>query len=160
MAKPAPERNTLLVIRASLKPRVYRDIEIEGRESLYVLAAAIVRAFNFGFDDHMFGFFSQTAGNFWQSPVRYELDADTVDDTDPSSVERMTVGDAFRQIRHKMLFVFDYGDEWRFVVEFTGFGHMVSGTQYPKVVASVGKAPEQYRDPRQGEPPPTRRSSA
>ncbi len=65
-----------------LWPKVYRDIEIDNRKSLYDLAAAIVRAFGFDFD-HAFGFFSKLTGQIYNSPVRYELFADLDDDPSP-----------------------------------------------------------------------------
>jgi hypothetical protein len=40
--------------------------------------------------------------------------------------------------------MFDYGDDWRFVVEVIGMGQKVAKTRYPKVLKKVGKAPEQY----------------
>ena len=49
--------STTHVFRASLKPKLYRDIEIEGGKSLANLAEAIVTAFDFEFD-HPFGFYS------------------------------------------------------------------------------------------------------
>jgi hypothetical protein len=63
---------TTHILRASLKARVYRDIEIEAKSSLYALAEAITNAFKFDFD-HAFGFFSRLTGNVFASPVRYEL---------------------------------------------------------------------------------------
>jgi hypothetical protein len=42
------------IFRVRLWPKVYRDIEIDSRKSLYDLAAAIVRAF---------GFFSKLTGH-------------------------------------------------------------------------------------------------
>ena len=61
-----------LVFRASLTSKIYRDIEIAGTGSLYALAQAIVRSFDFDFD-HAFGFYSKLKGNIYDSPVRYEL---------------------------------------------------------------------------------------
>ena len=66
------------VFRVRLWPKVYRDIEIDSRKSLYDLAAAIVRAFGFDFD-HAFGFFSKLTGHIYDLPVRYELFADLDD---------------------------------------------------------------------------------
>jgi len=43
-----------------------------------------------------------------------------------------------------MLFLFDYGDEWRFKVEVIGLGEQMPETDYPRVVATVGTAPPQY----------------
>jgi hypothetical protein len=44
------------MFRIRLWPKVYREIEIESGKSLYDLAVAIVRAFDFDLD-HAFGFF-------------------------------------------------------------------------------------------------------
>jgi hypothetical protein len=43
-----------------------------------------------------------------------------------------------------MLFLFDYGDEWRFKVELIGLGRKEPGAVYPRVVKQVGEAPPQY----------------
>ena len=64
-----------LIFRASLAPNVYRAFEIADTTSLYALAQAIVRSFDFDFD-HAFGFFSKLRGNIYDSPVRYELFVD------------------------------------------------------------------------------------
>jgi hypothetical protein len=44
-----------------------------------------------------------------------------------------------------MLFLFDYGDEWRFKVELIGLGRKEKAV-YPRVVKRVGEAPPQYPD--------------
>ena len=139
------------IFRVRLWPKVYRDIEIDSRKSLYDLAAAIVRAFEFDFD-HAFGFFSKLTGYIYDSPVRYELFADLDDDPFPEmgrhsksgSVKRTTVAQAFPEVGSKMLFLFDYGDHWEFRVEVIGFGEKAPQTRYPKVLAAVGEAPPQY----------------
>jgi hypothetical protein len=50
-----------------------------------------------------------------------------------------------------MLFLFDYGDEWRFKVELLRLGEKVPKARYPKVLASVGQAPPQYPEPDEDE---------
>jgi hypothetical protein len=44
------------------------------------------------------------------------------------------------------MFLVDYGDEWLFRAEVIGFGETAARCRYPKIVASVGEAPEQYPD--------------
>jgi hypothetical protein len=134
------------LLRASFKPKVYRDIEIEGDRSLSALAEAIVMAFDFEFD-HAFGYYSDLKDPYSRKGERYELFADMEDgDSDAGSVEQTTVAQAFRAPGKKMLFVFDYGDDWRFVIEARALGAKAPKTRYPRLVASVGKAPEQYPD--------------
>jgi hypothetical protein len=132
------------ILRASLKPKLYRDIEIEGSRSLSDLARAITAAFDFGFD-HAFGFYSDLKNPYSRSGERYDLFADMEDgDSDAGSVERTKVAQVFGTPGKKMLFLFDYGDEWRFQVELMSLGEKAPKTRYPKVVSSVGKAPPQY----------------
>ena len=61
-------------------------------------------------------------------------------------MKRTKVAQAFPKIGSKMLFLFDYGDEWKFPVEVIGFGEKMPKTRYPKVLAVVGEAPPQYPD--------------
>jgi hypothetical protein len=63
---------------------------------------------------------------------------------DAGSVRKTRATDAFPDIGHTMLFMFNYGDDWRFVVEVTGVGQKAARTRYPKVLKKVGEAPEQY----------------
>jgi hypothetical protein len=49
---------TTHIFRASLRPKLYRDIEIDSGKSLDDLAEGIVGAFDFDFD-HAFGFYSK-----------------------------------------------------------------------------------------------------
>lgn len=99
----------------------------------------------FGFDfDHAFGFFSRLTGHVYDSPVRYELFAEPETGGKSQSVKRTTVARAFPRVGSKMLFLFDYGDEWRFQVEVIGVSDAVRPGSYTRVVATVGKAPWQY----------------
>ena len=53
---------------------------------------------------------------------------------------------AFAKVGKKMLFLFDYGDEWRFQVELVKLGDKTPGLRYPRLIVAVGDAPEQYPD--------------
>jgi len=139
-------KETTYVFRASLKAKLYREIEIDGSSSLANLAEAIVGAFDFDFD-HAFGFYSKLTGRYHESPQQYELFADMEGGTsDAKSVERTKIAQAFPKAGKKMLFVFDYGDEWRFQVKLTALGEKAPKTRYPRMVAAMGEAPAQYPD--------------
>ena len=137
-------RTSTHIFRAQLRPRVYRDIEIESTKSLYDLAAAVVRAFDFDLD-HAFGFYSKLDEYVFDSPVRYELFADLEGGgSEARSVKQTTVAQAFPAVGAKMQFLFDYGDDWRFQVEVIGMGEKVPRARYPKVLNTAGEAPPQY----------------
>ena len=136
-----------LVFRASLTSKIYRDIEIAGTGSLYALAQAIVRSFDFDFD-HAFGFYSKLKGNIYDSPVRYELFVDIGEgEADARSVKRIRVIKAFPSVGTKMRFLFDYGDEWEFLVELINRKPKEPKAKLPRLLISAGKAPAQYLDP-------------
>lgn len=143
----APADGATYVLRASLKPKLYRDIEIEGTASLRTLAEAITMSFDFDFD-HAFGFYSKLTGRYHDSPERYELFAD-LGEADPGvgSVEKTAVAKAFPKVGKKMLFLFDYGDDWQFTVELVKRGEKKPALRYPRLLLASGDAPDQYPDP-------------
>ncbi len=123
------------------QPSVHRDIEIDSGKSLAKLAEAIVGAFDFEFD-HAFGFYPKLSGpDVMRSQPKYELFADMGEETTARSVRKTPVADAFPDVGHTMLFMFDYGDDWRFVVEVLGLGQKDAKTRYPKVLKKIGEAP-------------------
>ena len=134
------------IFRVSLmgNAKVYRDIEMPSSASLHALAQAILTAFDFDFD-HAFGFYSgKTPRTLMHTEPKYELFSDLGEETGALSVKRTTVAVAFPKPRHRLTFLFDYGDEWLFQVALTGTGQKAPKVRYPKVLASQGDAPQQY----------------
>ena len=127
--------------------KVIREIEIPEDFSLYKLAGAIIGAYGFAFD-HAFGFFSAIGERYFDSERKYELFTDMenegIEPTGAGSVKKTKVAQVWKNIGDKMLFLFDYGDNWLFVVELVGFGKKGANIKYPHILKRVGKAPEQY----------------
>jgi hypothetical protein len=46
-----------------------------------------------------------------------------------------------------MTFLFDYGDNWQFRIEALGQNAKEPGAKYPRLLKTIGEAPEQYPDP-------------
>jgi hypothetical protein len=143
------KQDDTLIIRALLGTRksIYRDIEIEASQSLYQLAQAIVQAFDFDFD-HAFGFYSGlTPAKMHKTFPKYELFAD-MGEADPKvlGVKKTSMLQAFPEVGHTMLFLFDYGDGWLFRVTLHAIGKKAAKVRYPRVVATRGEAPPQYPD--------------
>ena len=135
----------ILIFRASFKPKNFREIEIAATASLYKFAEAINDAFGFDFD-HCFGFYDKLTGSYFKSKIAYELFAD-MGENNTLSVKKNSVLTAFPGDKAKMLFVFDYGDEWHFIIERIGSGKKAPGVKYPRVTKSVGIEPPQYEYP-------------
>ena len=142
-------QNDTLIFRVALEydKSIYRDIEIEGAKSLCKFAEAILDAFNFDID-HAFGFYSALKPrNIYNSNTKYEIFADMGDASRGAfSVKKTKIAQAFPEVGHKMMFLFDYGDEWLFYVSLKKTGNKTAKTKYPRIVASKGEAPEQYPD--------------
>jgi len=127
--------------------KVIRTIAISSKKSLYQFAGAIVRSFDFLFD-HCFAFY----GNVNKHPVSeqkeiYELFVDIGEEpTAPHArgVKTVKVEQVFTELGKTMLFMFDYGDDWRFAVELKKVRSMVAGERLPAVENKIGKAPKQY----------------
>ncbi|MGL4610338.1 MAG: IS1096 element passenger TnpR family protein [Trueperaceae bacterium] len=62
----------------------------------------------------------------------------------PQGVRSVAVSEVFAKGK-KLLYLFDYGDEWRFIVECKKI-EASDGGNYPRVLESKGEAPEQYPD--------------
>jgi len=129
------------------RKKVIRTIAISGKKSLYQLAGAIVKSFNFFFD-HCFAFYSDVHEHPSSKHKEiYELFVDIGGEpTAPHArgVKNVKVEKAFTEIGKTMLFMFDYGDDWRFTVELKKVRNMIPGEKLPVVEKMIGKAPLQY----------------
>lgn len=135
---------TVYKMRVSLEEDLYRDIEIRGSHDLYQFAEIITRSFDFYFD-HAFGFSDDLRG-FYRGKEMYELFND-IEDVEPSGsgmgVEGTRIANVYKP-KKKMLFLFDYGDDWMFMTECLGTRDAVPKEKLPRLVESKGQAPEQY----------------
>lgn len=129
--------------------KVVREIEVLENLNLYQLAEAIVGAHDFDFD-HAFGFFSTIGERYFDSKRKYELFTDMEDEgiepTGAESVKKTKIGEVWHKKGDKMLFLFDYGDNWLWVVTLIGSGKKESKKKYPRILKKAGPAPEQYPD--------------
>ena len=124
-----------------------RTLAVPSNCNLYELAEIILAAYKFNFD-HAFGFFSDvTEDNYFESERKYELFTDLIQEgqdlepTGADSVKDTLISDVWHAIGDKMMFLFDYGDDWRFEVKLIEFGDKIPA---PTLLKSIGKTPKQY----------------
>ncbi len=114
-----PEVYRMKIIQSGWNNRVrgmpYRIIDIPDDCTLYKFAEIITDLFEFDFD-HAFGFYSEIK-NHYRSPESYELFKDMGEDTTSKGVKRTHLKKVFRELKKKWLFLYDYGDEWHFIIE-------------------------------------------
>ncbi|KAF5437287.1 pRiA4b ORF-3-like protein [Candidatus Methanophagaceae archaeon] len=127
----------------SIRGRPYRTLAIPGEFTLYALAESILDAFEFDFD-HGFGFYNNIE-DWAASDVRYESSTSVLTELqDSRDAAKTNVDEAFGKPKKKLLFLYDYGEEWHFVVQNTETKVSDGDTEYPEIVKSYAKAPSQY----------------
>lgn len=119
-------------------------LELPSENTLSDLAHTIIDAA--GFDmDHCYGFY-EDLGRGHQDAEHYTLFADIGEEVAPvdKGVETTSLDAAF-EAEKQMIFLFDYGDDWRFLVTCT---KEESGRAFkrPRILATAGTAPIQYPD--------------
>ncbi len=77
---------------------------------------------------------------FWD-----EVEAEAAEEAD-RNVQTVTLENVRLDVGQMFMYLFDYGDEWRFKVRVHAVNPDAPEGEYPRLVESVGKAPSQYPD--------------
>jgi hypothetical protein len=120
----------------------YRIISIPASKSLFDLAEIINDSFHFDFD-RSFGFYDNLK-NWTVSLEGYEVFADKGLQSRYAGVKNTKISDVFSTPGKKMLYIYDYGDTWRFMVEVVATFEKEKGAKYPKVIESHLEGPMQF----------------
>ena len=74
-----------------------------------------------------------------------EYFAEEEDELGPGNVQATTLEELDLEPKQEFMYLFDYGDEWRFKVRVHAINENADpDVEYPRLVESVGEAPEQY----------------
>lgn len=118
-------------------------VVLGGKHTLYELAEFLIGTLDFDFD-HAFEF-CDNLKNPYRSKERYTLFADMGEGDGERGVKETMVSEVFRP-RRKMLFHFDYGDDWMFLLTCTAVKESEAKRKFKRVVAKQGPPPVQYPD--------------
>lgn len=132
---------TLTDWNGTVRGKPYRKIAVQENANLYDLAEAALSVFDFAMD-HSFGFYDNLK-NWVRSEEGYELFADIGEKMNFPGVKKAKVSKVFHTPKRKMLLLFDYGDEWKFIVQYLEDGDL-RGAKLPVLLDSKGMAPDQY----------------
>jgi len=134
-------RVTLTDLYGRVRGYPYRIIAVPEDFTLFDLAKTIIESFNFAFD-HSFGFYDNIKQ--WSKSVEgYEYFTDLGEGRGFPGVKKTKITKAFDKQGKKMLFLFDYGDEWRFIVHFKEVQDASEKGKYPAIWEKSGDV-EQY----------------
>jgi len=147
-------------VKLKYDKRIWRRIEVLGSQTLDDLHMAIQEAFDFD-ADHLYSFFM--SGKAWNISD-FEYYHPEADGGPPEANMRTLfslIGGSKPEPRlpattvrieslnlkpkQKFLYLFDYGDEWHFEVEFLREGSPEEAF-YPRIIDSRGEAPQQYQN--------------
>ncbi|TSC85359.1 MAG: plasmid pRiA4b ORF-3 family protein [Microgenomates group bacterium Gr01-1014_16] len=136
------EPRETLIFRVKLEhdKRTYRDIEMAAEQTLEELSRAIGEAFEFG-EDHLHAFFLDNRR--WSEMIISDRRGGQGRLGERKS-HRVELNLLILAPGQKFLYLYDFGDEWLFEVEYRGSGRREKDQKYPRVVKERGKSPEQY----------------
>lgn len=117
------------------------NLALGGEHSLYDLAEFLIKTLGFDFD-HAFEF-CDNLQNPYASKERYTLFADIGEGDGEPGVKDTRVSAVF-QPKKSMVFHFDYGDDWKFLVTCTAVQESAAKRKFKKVLATQGTPPVQY----------------
>jgi len=133
------KRNKTYIFKVKLKydKSTWWKIEILPNQTLHDLHEEIIHAVDFDFD-HMYIFCMDNKQ--WASEVEY---------CDPRcdfgiSAHEITIGELNLKSKQKFLYIYDFGANWVFEIDYVGNGEKDGAGDYPRIIASKGEAPEQY----------------
>ena len=120
--------------------QIWREIELAGNQTLADLGEAIPEAFDFD-EPHLWAFFLD--GKPWDATTRstpWTPSQTRSGAGSPDAAARVRIREA--PAGTEFLFLFDFGDEWRFGVKLARTSDTVDpGARYPRIVARHGEPP-------------------
>ena len=125
-------------LKVSLGKKCYRIIHCSPEHTFEDLHIAIQNAFSFD-NDHLYSFFLD--GKKWSTK---SVNAEHTED--PPYTYELCLGDVRLKHRQKILYIFDFGDQWAFDIVVSIIEKAGDPLKEPVIIESVGKSPAQYPD--------------
>ena len=137
-------KNESYIITVSPQVGCYRHLRVDSEATLYDLSEGILGAFDF-VDDHAHAFFMNNRG--WDLDEAYycpEIYEEMHEDGENprGNTENVTLKELRLNVGRKFLYIFDFGEEWRFACKVLKV--LPERTEDCEIVRSVGRAPDQY----------------
>lgn len=117
------------------------SLVLGGQHSLDDLAKFLIKTIGFDFD-HAFEFCDNVKAPYL-SKMRYTLFADIGEAEGEPGVKDTRMSEVFHP-KKQMLFRFDYGDDWMFLVTCTAVVESATRRKFKKVLSTRGKPTVQY----------------
>lgn len=121
----------------------FRDIEIGSEQTFLDLHNAIKDAFAF-IGQEMASFY--VSDEAWDKGPEIPLaDLGFAEDGEvPALMDQVYISDHIRSTAQRFIYAYDFLHMWMFMVELIHAGDPEAGVQYPRVVMSMGTAPDEH----------------
>ena len=129
----------IVIFKVSLG-KVYRKLAVPSTISLDELASSILTAFSFS-NDHLYQFYYKNKYGITERIVHSSVDSEYERYTSEYAVAELALYEGMEIVFH-----FDFGDDWRFLMTVESFADNDSSNIEPKVIEQYGNPPEQYSD--------------
>jgi hypothetical protein len=135
-------REGAYLFKVSLDPRyhggpIWRRLAISGNATLDELAGAVLKAFKFEDDDHLYEFRYRDGSNKTRTYNHPYVE-------EGPYADEIALAESDLPIKSIMRFLFDFGDKWRFLIRLEQIDPNAPKTARIQVIESEGKAPRQY----------------
>lgn len=124
--------------RVTFNQGVWRLIQIPGTCTMHELHHAILKAYEFHDDAHLYSFFMDRKK--WSNHCIASPD----DDFGHPDASKLRIDSIGLHIGQRFLYLFDYGDEWTFTVKVEKIDEKDTTHFTPQLIASQGAGPVQY----------------
>jgi hypothetical protein len=122
----------------------FRDIEIGSEQNFLQFHSAIKDAFAFiGQEMACFYVSDEEWGKGPEIPLAdlgFGMDGDLA----PALMDEVHISDHIRSTQQRFIYVYDYLHMWMFMVELIAADDPMPGVEYPRVVMSMGTAPDEH----------------
>lgn len=118
---------------------IFRDIEIEGSNTLEELHDAITQAFGF-LGNEMASFY--TCDEKWNQDEEIALFDLRENDTDLRLMNQVLLTDILTEFSPRLIYVYDFLSMWTFFVELADITEKTDGQSYPNILFSFGEVPD------------------
>ena len=133
------KRKGIYILKVLLDKNLWRIVKLSHNTELHELHLIIQKAFDFD-NNHMYAFYTGTS---YKNRKEFYC-ANPLGES--NEYEDLTVEDAEIYKGQKFMYLFDFGDMWKFEIQVIDFIENEETDLFPQIIESKGKSPEQYNE--------------
>lgn len=122
----SPNKVYVFKVKNYYEKRTWKQIEIKGSQTLHALHETIFVSFGLEWG-HLYAFFMSNKA--WDETTEYSHPQAEGKRADKAKIYQMGL-----KLKQKFLYIYDFGDEYRFEVEFVDIKETENGAKYPRKV--------------------------